>query len=307
MSFVEDKVSETRFTYYIADTLKENVVSKMKNNIKSSNNVKTVRNLAFASIRLYHDPEVIEFLPNIGKSFNFQDQPSEFQALFDEEGNVLPENQGKFAWLGMIDRKSGEFLKNKKTGLNVPDSNLNDVFGKSKNNILANNTLKKLYNQRKSVLYLSKGKASELLAYLVGPRSPLIAKGVEYLVLHAADQSLSESYYQGKFGFRPLLGLPYSNLWMEGSNIDGLRTDAPPPYDRFGVKRMDMGGEDIYVRRLTIEGEDRLYALFENDNSGPALYKKIVSAAAGAGSIGGSRRKTRRVKRRSHTPKRRVT
>lgn len=300
--------------YSIVDKLNERVLAKLKPGIRSNARTQRPRKLAFATLRSFTSGEADELEVYLGKALNFLSQPAEFREYFTESGEVDPAHRSKFVFLPLLDRYEKNFAANRNEGTNIRNANVPTLLNFETENFRTNGVLKQFYNTRQKHISLAKGTATTLLNHLVGPDSPLLEEGYEYIVLHANSIDLAFNYYAGKFEFRPLYGVPKYQTALNNPFETLPRAPPPPGLDDWDVR---VDGQE-YVRKIG----GNIYSIFDGFTNGPIMYRKIgprrvvasaaaapvaglgvVAAPAAAGAAQGGRRKT---KKRHYTHKRRV-
>jgi hypothetical protein len=264
--------SRDRARYSIRNRISSNLIERMRNTVRASPNVQLPREFAYTRVHPidYHD--VGELKSKLGLALNLQEQPAEFQALFDGDGAIQEADLQKVCYLSWINRAERNFTRFRSNGTNVRPENINTIFSVD----LTNNTLGSYYNSRQRRLSLAKGGATALMNYLVGPNSPLLAEGYEYVVLQANSNGLARTYYANKFGFIPLYGIPVVPAFIQMEEFLSLSPAPTPP----GLAAWDVRvlSNENYVRR--VNGE--VYTIYENSQSGPIMYKKIGEPLPGA-------------------------
>jgi hypothetical protein len=186
------------------------------------------RQLAFVSVKSPgNDPDAKHFTELLQISPDFE-KYQETLGHFFQDGELKHEYYNKVAFIGMVDRVQEPFINSSTMTYLKNSNNYMKLFGKTKEAVLSNASIRPYYNARKDALYFGKGAATKLMSHII---NELDKNGVELIVLHAMTFPLTE-YYKG-FGFIPLYNIRHEVF-------EGF-------YNDFGVKRENEVNKNIPV------------------------------------------------------------
>jgi hypothetical protein len=195
---------------------------------KNRDKLETERQLAFVSVKSAGNDDDAKHLTQLLQTSPDFEKYQPLIGHFFEDGELKHDFYNKVAFIGAVDRVEEPFVNSKSMTYLKNSKNYIKLFGKNKDTVLLNSSIRPYYNTRKNALYFGKGTATKLLSHIL---REMDTNGVELTVLQAMSFPLTD-YYKG-FGFIPLYNIRYEIF-------DGFYAD-------FGIKEANEVNKNIPV------------------------------------------------------------